>query len=300
MKTKGIGRRASGVGHRYTPYVIRNILICCWLGALLWRPLLAGAQEPLPTATPDADGVIYVEVQPNDSLWSIAAAAGLTLNQLLEFNGLTENALIQPGQRLIVGHGPPPVTPTTEPLPTATLPPPTPRPTQIPPRTAICLLAYHDQDRDGVFDAGENLRPAVAFTIFDETAVIANYITDGRSEPYCVEGLAGGRYHVTRSIGPNEVLTNDGNWAISLRQGDVAQLEFGSYLISPGAGMAVMPTTTLAPISLGQPTATPTAAPQTSTATMTTPRNTIILLTVGLVVMILLVAVLFLMIRREL
>ncbi|MCA9961020.1 MAG: LysM peptidoglycan-binding domain-containing protein, partial [Anaerolineales bacterium] len=128
---------------------------------VLWeRSFPTWAQEPLPTATPDEAGVIYIEVQPNDSLWNIAAQAGLTLNQLLELNGLSENAFIQPGQRLIVGYGPPPATATAEPLPTATLPPPTPHPTQPSPRTAICLLAYHDQNRDGIHDATETLRPA--------------------------------------------------------------------------------------------------------------------------------------------
>ncbi|MEZ4642970.1 MAG: LysM peptidoglycan-binding domain-containing protein [Chloroflexota bacterium] len=266
---------------------------------VLWeRPFPTWAQEPLPTATPDEAGVIYVEVQPNDSLWNIAAQAGLTLNQLLELNGLSENAFIQPGQRLIVGYGPPPATATAEPLPTATLPPPTPHPTQPSPRTAICLLAYHDQNRDGVHDATETLRPAVAFTIFNETAVVANYITDGLSEPYCVEGLSKGQYHITRSIGPNEVLTNDGNWAIRLRQGDVALLEFGSYLVSPGG--EALPTATTQAVNAPTQAATAQPTPQPASSTSNTPRNATVFLLIGLVVMTIFVAVIFLLIHRQL
>ena len=69
------------------------------------------------------------------------------------------------------------------------------------------LKAYDDINADGVQDADEALRPAVAFTISDGQAVVSNYVTDGESEPFCVEGLSAGSYRVTRSVLPNEVLT---------------------------------------------------------------------------------------------
>lgn len=300
MEIKKVRHQALVSGHSsHTRYTVRNGLLCLWCSLFLLLPMVVYGQQPLPTATPDAEGIIYIDVQPNDSLWSIAAQAHLTLDQLLALNGLTANAVIQPGQRLIIGHGTAPATATVEPLPTATLPPPTPRPTQVPPRTAICLLAYYDQDRDGVFDPGEPLRSSIAFTVFNETAVVANYVTDGLSEPYCVEGLSGGAYHITRSIGPNETLTNDGDWAISLGRGDVAQLEFGSYLISPG-GTTVTPPATIAPI--GVPTQPPPQAVTQPAPTPQTnaPRNTTGFLLVGLVVVTFFVAVIFLMIQRQL
>ena len=80
------------------------ILLSCFLssGLLLWlQPTVLQAQD-LPTATPDAEGIIYAIVQPNDSLWAVAARSGISLTELLDLNNLTENALIQPGDRLIV------------------------------------------------------------------------------------------------------------------------------------------------------------------------------------------------------
>ncbi|MCA9968776.1 MAG: LysM peptidoglycan-binding domain-containing protein, partial [Anaerolineales bacterium] len=291
-----------------TAYGLRITVHC--LGLVLLGLLATGgvarAQEPpAPTATPDAEGVIYVEVQPNDSLWSIAARAGLTLAELLALNGLTESAVIRPGDRLIIGYGTPPATPTVPPLPTATLPPPTPRPTVQPPRTALCLAAYDDQNRNGLFDAGEALRPAVAFTIFDETAVVANYVTDGVNEPHCIEGLRGGAYHITRSLAPDEVLTNDGNWRLTLAAGDVARLDFGSYRRLPMTETAAAETA--GPATVAAPTPRPagveTAVAPTPAAAAaespTAPRNTTAFLAAGLVVMILLVAVLFLLIWRR-
>jgi hypothetical protein len=186
------------------------------------------------TATPDAEGIIYVVVRPNDSLWAIASHADITLQELLAFNNLRENSIIHPGDVLIIGFGTPPPTvtvvlPTS--TPTATRPPPTPTQTTVPPpRTAICLMAFDDLDRDGTFDAQESFKSAVAFTVFDEESVVNNYISDGLSEPFCLEGLVPGEYKITRSVSRDETLTTVGDWSLTLAGGDVVNLEFGSYV----------------------------------------------------------------------
>lgn len=194
------------------------------------RPLTVKAQVE-PTATPDADGVIYSEVRPNDSLWAVAARAGITLPELLELNDLSESDIIQPGQLLIVGYGTPAATVTMEAAAaTATSTPPPPTATaEPPPPTGICLVAFTDTNGDGRRDAGEPLKASVAFTIFNEQAVVANYVTDGVSEPYCLEGMAAGDYQVTRSIGSGETLTGGGDRGVIVTEGNVIHLEFGSY-----------------------------------------------------------------------
>lgn len=273
------------------------MLVLAALLGFLMGALPTRAQTDAPTPTPNAAGEIVVVVQPNDSLWNIAAAAGISLQELLELNALTENDFIQPGDRLIVGYGPPPVTPTRQLPPTATLPPPTSRPTQVPPRTAICLTAYDDRDQDGVYEAGEPLRAAVAFTVYDETAVVANYVTTGENEPHCIEGLSGGAYHVTRSINPDEVLTNDGEWAIRLAPGDVAHLEFGSYSRNPTATATPSPdpaaVTPSPPPVAAATTAVSPAAPETAVSSQT------IWWGAGLLIMSLLVGVLSLLIWKK-
>jgi hypothetical protein len=95
---------------------------------------------------------------------------------------------------------------------------------------SICLTAYDDTNQSGVYDAGEELRPDVAFTIFDGQQVVSNYVTDGSSEPFCLEGLAAGSYRITRSSLPNEALTTPGDRAVSLTEGSSLELEFGSFL----------------------------------------------------------------------
>lgn len=203
--------------------------------------------------TPDETGAITVVVQPNESMWVIAARASLMLADLFTLNNLTESSVIRPGDVLIIGYGTPSATAVQPELapPTATRPPPTPRPTSRVPAATVCLSAFDDTDQDGLHDAGEALRAGVAFTVYDSTAVVANYITDGASEPGCIEPLPPGEYRVTRSIAPGETLTTQGDWTFTLSDNSRLFQAFGSYT------GAALPTPTPA---VSPPTSTPAAA----------------------------------------
>jgi LysM repeat protein len=77
---------------------------------------LAEGQSPPPTPTPQLK---YAVIE-GDSLWSIAARYGLSLDGLLALNDLQAGALLRPGQELWIRPQPSP-TPTT-PLPAAATP----------------------------------------------------------------------------------------------------------------------------------------------------------------------------------
>jgi LysM repeat protein len=198
------------------------------------------AQAPAigPTATPDADGIIYAEVQPGDSFWSIAARHGLTVDEIYELNNADENDFVQVGEMLIVGYGDPPqdaaeataaAQATEEATAEPTKAPPTATPTPAVTSGDVCLLAYNDENQNGQRDAGEGLKSSVAFTIYDGEQVLVNYVTDGSSEPYCIS-LQRGNYRITRSNAPNEVLTTDREWAIAVAPGSEQEFAFGSYV----------------------------------------------------------------------
>jgi LysM repeat protein len=96
-------------------------------------PTSAPAVSPLVTATPNPDGSVVHEVQPGQALWSIAIAYGVTLQEIYSLNGLSEGAVIRPGDQLVIVAALPSPTPTQTVTPTRTLPPtPTRRPTQTP------------------------------------------------------------------------------------------------------------------------------------------------------------------------
>jgi hypothetical protein len=222
------------------------IWLSCFLssGLLLWPGLSPVLQaQALPTATPDAEGIIYAVVQPNDSLWGIAARAGISLTELLDLNNLTEDALIQPGDRLIVGIVEATPTPEASPTLVATREPPTATNTPQPgPVTAVCLVAFSDENGNGERESTEPLQAGVAFTVFTAESVVANYVTDGISEPYCLMDLASGDYQITRSVGRGETLTNSGNRTVILDAGDQVMLGFGGLVGSTPVPTAVPPT----------------------------------------------------------
>lgn len=222
-----------------------------------------------PTSTPDAEGIIYDTVRSDDTMWAVSYRNGITLEELLAFNNLSESDFIHPGDRLIVGIVTPQATPTPAVLPTMTptRPPPTATQTGTPqPATKICLVAFADTNANGTFDAGESLQTAVAITIFTAESVITNYITDGVNEPYCTNNLAPGEYQVTRSILPGETLTSSGNRTIILQAGDVVNLQLGGTMAVgvvtpqiPQAETAVIPPINPTAITVGSGNVTPAA-----------------------------------------
>jgi uncharacterized protein YkwD len=106
-------------------------------------------QSPVITVTPDQDGIIMHTVQYGETLWSIAIAYDVTIEQILENSGLhLETTEVREGQQLLIRTAtdpspspedtamPDPGTPTpTEPRSTRTpLPTRTPAPTVTPTR----------------------------------------------------------------------------------------------------------------------------------------------------------------------
>ena len=264
------------------------ILLTLWL--LLW-PAMTLAQD-IPTSTPDPEGNIFYEVQPNDSLWSIAARSGISLQELLNLNEMEEDSVVNPGDQILIGRVVPPATPTSD-IPTPTLPPPLPTETPILLRTAICMIAFDDINRNGTQDAGESLLGGVAFTVFNDQIVVANYITDGVSEPYCLEMLEAGTYHVTRSITPNEVLTTQGDWAMTLTEGSELNLAFGSYRQEGGIGdNALDADAQFETRVVSTSAATPTAVAQSNGRAIANVPLMMVLLGIGIIALLLAVAVL--------
>jgi len=60
------------------------------------------AVQPVVVSTPRADGSIVHIVQQGQALWNIAATYKISLKDLLDLNGLTENSVIHPGDELII------------------------------------------------------------------------------------------------------------------------------------------------------------------------------------------------------
>jgi membrane-bound lytic murein transglycosylase D len=57
-------------------------------------------QSPAPAAVSKKSGPIKHTVQRGDSLWSIAKRYNVRVNDLMRWNDLSKNAVIQPGQSI--------------------------------------------------------------------------------------------------------------------------------------------------------------------------------------------------------
>ena len=101
------------------------------------RVRLREGEAPPPTATPQ----LTYTVQSGDSFLAIAGRFGLTLNELLTFNGLNETDLLQPGDELTI-RLPDPATETPFPVTFTPIPPattPTAMVTEAPPSVATAV-----------------------------------------------------------------------------------------------------------------------------------------------------------------
>ena len=75
---------------------------------------------PVLTATPDVEGLVYHEVLYGQSLWSLAIAYGVKIEEIRSLNNLSPEYVIQTGDRLLVRKDAPPplASPTSTQFPT--------------------------------------------------------------------------------------------------------------------------------------------------------------------------------------
>jgi LysM repeat protein len=90
--------------------------------------------NPFMTVTPQPDGAIVHTVQEGQALWNISAAYGVTIDELLKLNNLTNTSVIFVGQKILVRAAGPAMSNT--PAGTDTPAPPTPTRTRRPTMTA--------------------------------------------------------------------------------------------------------------------------------------------------------------------
>lgn len=104
----------------------------------LIRIRLAPNETPPPTATP----ILYHSVRSGQTLWEIALTYNLTLDDLLTLNNIDQNAILQPGDQLLVREAVPTAVPTLPPTETPVPPTPATTPTHTPtaPSTAVASL----------------------------------------------------------------------------------------------------------------------------------------------------------------
>jgi LysM repeat protein len=196
------------------------------------RPL--AQPTPFLTPTPRADGRIVYVVQQDDTLWRIAAIAGMSLEELMAINGIQPGDFLTPGTELFLGtasqSGAEVGVEGSEAEPTEILSTPTP----VVGSGDICVLLFEDVNGNGRLEEGE---PALAGGQISVVALTGDLIGEYTTETldlevapdgYCFEELSNGEYNVSAAVPPNYNPTTGLNVPVSLNPGEIQYLQFGA------------------------------------------------------------------------
>jgi hypothetical protein len=189
---------------------------------------------PFPTPTPGPDGRIIYRVQEGDSLWRIAAIAGLSLEELMAMNGIQPGDFISPGMELELGVGgpaqPTAAQPGSQPSPAA----PTPSPTPLVGTAEICVLLFQDDNGNGRLEESELALEGGQVSVVDINGVVAgDYTTEALLDQedlvgYCFTDLESGDYNVSAAVPPGHNATTSLNAPVAIQPGDIKYLQFGA------------------------------------------------------------------------
>jgi len=181
-----------------------------------------------PTPTPGPDGTIIYIVQDGDTLWRIAAIAGMKPEELAALNGMQINDFLTVGMKLVLGLGGP-AEPTIQP---GAPPSPTPFPATSTPvfgAGQICVLLYVDENGNARKEDEEPPLAGGQVSVAEVTGGVAGeHQTDANAEGYCFADLSNGDYNVSGAVPPEYNPTTSMNLPVRLKAGDIQYVQFGA------------------------------------------------------------------------
>jgi LysM repeat protein len=184
---------------------------------------------PFPTPTPGPNGIIVYIVKDGDTLWRVAAIAGITLEELMAMNGIQPGDFISPGMQLELGRGGP-VEPTSAPAsPRQTATSSDVTPTPITGTGEICILLFLDRNGNSKLEEGEEPISGGQLSVVNVSGVlVGEFTTDTNIEGHCFSEMESGDYNVSAAVPVDFNPTTGLNVPVSLNPGDIKYLQFGA------------------------------------------------------------------------
>jgi hypothetical protein len=206
--------------------------------------LPASAQgTPYQTPTPNANGDIIFKVRPGDSCTSISLLTNVPIETIKSLNGLGDTCSLMDGQDVVIGRVEPVVLTQTA-MPTATIPPEliTPSPTPSPGTATICVVLFHDMDGNGMRTEGEDYLYGGEVSVSNRSGSVSLTGTTvagipDEIDPRCFKDLPQDSYNVTVAIPDGFNATTTTNYALEVKAGEDATIDFGAQESAPSAGV---------------------------------------------------------------
>ncbi len=202
------------------------------------------------TATPQPDGSIVHTVHSGETCTGIAVTYGVSIDDILKLNNLSSCKILSVGQKLIIkpaGSAAPAATAAATDATSGTqaaTDSATSAATDVPtdqvaanPNSVICVMVYEDKNQNGLPEPTDPKVPGVTVTVNSGASPVANYTTDGVSEPHCFDKLPPGSYTVNWSASGFQPV-GDQNWSVTTTAGQTVSHQFGVVTsgTSPNSG----------------------------------------------------------------
>lgn len=207
------------------------------LGVLSASPSRLGsvtAQTAYQTPTPNEIGQILYEVQEGDTCTRVFLLTNVSIADIISLNGLDEACTIQPGQKLLLGQLEGQILTQTA-MPTATIPPELITPTATPSAgfAKVCVVLFNDLDGSGMRTEGETYLYGGVVSINDwvgNVSLTGNTVAGDPEtvDPICFENIPEGSYNVTMAIPDGFNATTATNYALEVKAGELATIDFGA------------------------------------------------------------------------
>jgi hypothetical protein len=206
--------------------------------------LPASAQgTPYQTPTPNANGDIIFKVRPGDGCISISLLTNVSIETIKSLNGLDDTCTLFEGQDIVLGRVEPVVLTQTA-MPTPTIPPQliTPSLTPSPGTATICVVLFHDMDGNGMRTEGEDYLYGGEVSVSNRSGTVSLTGTTvagipDEIEPRCFPDLPQDSYNVTVAIPDGFNATTTTNYALEVKAGEDATIDFGAQESAPSAGV---------------------------------------------------------------
>lgn len=190
----------------------------------------AGTPVPGVRSTPDSQGRIIHTVVSGDTLSGIAYLYGVTMDQIRQLNGMS-NDIVLLGTQLIISNGT--VVPTAAPPTTTTEAPAdaaTPEPTATVAAQAalpgkLCVISFVDENGNGFREPDEKGAASVSFSLSEGAQMLTSKTTDAAGS-LCFDALEPATYTISWA-GAEYQPTTDQSWTANLTEGVTLNHEFG-------------------------------------------------------------------------